>query len=60
MDDDKFFLSWNDFEGNAPNTFRKLLTDLDFTDVTLATEETSRSEHTRLFSVHVVSSSETY
>ena len=39
MDDNKFLLSWNDFEANAPNTFRKLWTDQDFTDVTLATED---------------------
>ena len=39
MDDDKFLLSWNDFATNAPNTFRKLWSDQDFTDVTLATED---------------------
>ena len=39
MVDDKFLLSWNDFAANAPNTFRNLWTDQDFTDVTLATED---------------------
>ena len=40
---DKFLLSWKDFATNAPNTFRNLWTDQNFTDVTLATEDDQKS-----------------
>ena len=30
-------IAWDDFEVHAPNTFRQLWTDQDFTDVTLPT-----------------------
>ena len=37
MTDNTFYLRWNNFETNAPNTLRKLWNDQDFADVTLAT-----------------------
>ena len=37
MVDSKILLALNDFDSRAPNTFRKLWNDKDFTDVTLAT-----------------------
>ena len=38
MDDNKLFLSGNDFIENAPYTLRQSLTDHDFTDVSLKTK----------------------
>ena len=32
-------LKWNDFESSAPNTFRQLWNDKNFTDVTLSTAD---------------------
>ena len=39
MNENKIEMRWDDFETNAPNTFRKLWNDQDFADVTLATED---------------------
>ena len=39
MDDNKLFLSGNDFIANAPNSLRQSLTDLDFTEVTWKTKD---------------------
>ena len=36
---EKFTLSWNQFDSSATNTFKYLLTDNNFTDVTLACED---------------------
>ena len=36
---EKFNLSWNEFESCASNTFKDLLSDKDFTDVTLACDD---------------------
>merc|ERR1712098_45727 len=42
MSDEKFDLAWNDFESNAINTIRNLLTDTQFTDVTLISDDRRR------------------
>merc|ERR1719186_1381258 len=39
MDTETFNLSWNDFDSSASNSFRKLINDKHFTDVTLACED---------------------
>ena len=39
MDGEKFNLSWNDFESNACSSYRKLVNDTHFTDVTLACDD---------------------
>ena len=39
MDNDKILHSWTDFSGNVSNPFREPLTNQDFTDVTLTTED---------------------
>jgi predicted RNA-binding Zn-ribbon protein involved in translation (DUF1610 family) len=39
MSDDKMLLTWNDHTSNAPNTFKQLWSDVEFTDVTLATAD---------------------
>ena len=48
MVDEKLTISWNDFEKEAPNTFRNLFTDQDFRDVTLV------SADSKLISAHKV------
>ena len=39
MSNEKFNLNWNDFGSSTVNTFKDLLTDEDFTDVTLACDD---------------------
>ena len=39
MSDDNFSLSWNEFGGNVLNTFKNLINDANFTDVTLVSED---------------------
>lgn len=39
MESQKFNLCWNDYEKCVSNTFRSLLTDQDFTDITLACDD---------------------
>ena len=48
MDDEKLTISWNDFEKEAPSTFRNLFTEQDFRDVTLV------SADSKLISAHKV------
>ena len=44
MTSEKFCLKWNDFQENIANSFQGLREDLDFSDVTLVCEETSKSQ----------------
>ena len=39
MEGEKLTLTWDDFDTSAPHTFRQLLGDTDFTDVTLASAD---------------------
>ena len=39
MSSEKYNLSWNDFERSSSNAFRELLSENEFTDVTLATQD---------------------
>ena len=39
MNENTMEMRWDQFETNAPNTFRKLWNDQDFADVTLATAD---------------------
>jgi len=45
MNNEKFCLRWNDFEGNISSAFRELRDDKDFFDVTLACDEEQIQAH---------------
>lgn len=51
MESEKFFLQWREFEGNVRAAYKTLLSNGDFSDVTLA----SRDGHMVTFSRHNLS-----